>query len=92
MDDNSITIKEYVDALLTERASHYADLREQDRDSLHAALASNEKRLDGMNEFRQQLKDQQSSYVTRSEIYALVAVAGIVSGLVGAALGHLIGK
>jgi hypothetical protein len=46
-----------------------------------AAIASDkaeratEKRFDGVNEFRETLKNQQALFVTRSEVYALVGAA-----------------
>ena len=42
-----------------------------------------ERRFESVNEFRGNLKDQQSSFVTRNEIYALIGVAGVVGGLIG---------
>jgi len=52
----------------------YVDARLADHDvALKAALASNERRLDGMNEFRQQLKDQTGLFSTRAETDAKIA-------------------
>jgi hypothetical protein len=72
MADESVSLKEYIDALFGER----------DR-AVTAALAASDKRLDGMNEFRQTLKDQQGTYVTRAEVYAMVAAAAAVGGVIG---------
>lgn len=52
--DSLAQFRTYVDSL------HDADLR-----ALSAALASMEKRLDGMNEFRTQLSDQAANFFTR---------------------------
>lgn len=61
---NVDTLKEYVDKL-----------READQRALLAALASADKRLDGMNEFRQQLTDQTASFLTRAEADARISAA-----------------
>jgi hypothetical protein len=53
------TLKEYVDKLFEDR----------DR-ALEAALAAMEKRLDGMNEIRGQMKDQANTLATRAEVDA----------------------
>jgi len=46
----------------------YVDQRFADNDkAVLAALASTDKRLDGMNEFRQALSDQQKNFLTREE-------------------------
>jgi hypothetical protein len=74
MPDEAVSLKQYIDALSAARD-----------EALHAALAANEKRLDGMNEFRQTLKDQQATYVTRVELFGWLGAAVAV----GASLGHL---
>ena len=51
-----ISLREYIDTLLEARD------KETDR-----AYQSMEKRLEGMNEFRDALKDQSSTYLTKSE-------------------------
>lgn len=64
----------------------------QDR-AVSAALAANEKRLDGMNEFRTTLKDQQGTYITRAEVYALVGGVGALAAVLGllfAVVGHFV--
>lgn len=46
------------------------------------AEESQEKRNEGMNEFRGQLKDQAGTFITRTELYAsLAAVAGLILAL-----------
>jgi hypothetical protein len=47
------------------------------------ADAASEKRFEGVNEFRETLKDQQSTFITRTEVYALVGAAGVVGGIIG---------
>jgi hypothetical protein len=42
-----------------------------DREALRVALQANEKRLDGMNEFRQALSDQANRMMPRSEVEAI---------------------
>ncbi len=42
------------------------------KDSVKVAYTSMEKRLEGMNEFRGQLKDQTAKFVTREEIDAKI--------------------
>jgi hypothetical protein len=57
---DSISIRDYVDALFEERAK-----------AITAALAANEKRLDGMNEFRATLADSSRLYMPRLEYEGL---------------------
>jgi len=45
-------------------------LRSADAEAVKAALASLNARLDGMNEFRTSLKDQQGTFATRNEVSA----------------------
>lgn len=50
----------------------YMDMRFQESDKrLHDAHASMEKRLDGMNEFRETLKDSQSTFITKDEALSM---------------------
>jgi len=52
---------------------------EQSEQALNKATQAMEKRLDGMNEFRDTLKDQAGTFVTRAE---MLAVSGIVATIV----------
>ena len=52
---------------------------QQQREALHTATIAMEKRLDGMNEFRDTLRDQAGTFVTRTE---LLAVSGVVSTII----------
>jgi hypothetical protein len=54
---NGVTLREYLEARL-----------EATEDALHLARAELERRLAGMNEFREQLKDQAAKFVTREEL------------------------
>ena len=55
-ENNKITLKEFI-------MSKFAD----NDSAVKSALASLDKRLDSMNEFRQQLKDQGMLYYTKTE-------------------------
>jgi len=52
---------------------HFDERFRAQEKALELAYASMEKRLDGMNEFRQALRDQNSLFVNRAEHDALVA-------------------
>jgi|SRR5579863_5264610 len=55
---------------------HFTEvLAERDR-ALSAALAASDKRLDGMNEFRQSLRDQASTFASKIEVDNLRAMSG----------------
>ncbi len=60
--ESVVTLREFLD-------SKIIDIKE----SVKTAYASMEKRLEGMNEFRDQLKDQASKFVTRAEIDILMS-------------------
>jgi len=55
--EDSISLREYIDL-------KYNDIKQ----STELARNSMDKRLDGMNEFRETLKDQASRFITRTEI------------------------
>jgi hypothetical protein len=59
MTDNSIPLKEYFDTRLNSIDK-----------ALGLASAQMEKRLEGMNEFRDALKDQAGRFITRAELEA----------------------
>jgi hypothetical protein len=71
---------------------HFTALHEADTRATQVALAANEKRLDGMNEFRQSLRDQNATFVTRTELYAIAMVVCAISAALGGVIGHLLGK
>lgn len=75
--DNFVSLKDYFES----------QLRDRDR-AIEIAQRSMEKRLDGMNEFRDALKDAQSSFITRREhellledIDELKKIYSIISGI-----------
>lgn len=76
-----ITMKEYVDKQV-ELIVKLADVRYDNIEkNVHTATAALEKRLDGVNEFRAQLKDQVATFPTRKELWGyIVAVAGLLFG------------
>ena len=59
--DGDEPLRAYVDARFTD----HRRVHESEHRALDAATRSNDKRLDGMNEFRDALRDAQASYVTR---------------------------
>jgi hypothetical protein len=60
-----------------------------ERDSaLKAALNAQNDRLDGMNEFRESLKDAQATFVTRTELYAIAGVTASIGAIIGALAAH----
>jgi hypothetical protein len=65
------TLKEHIEQMLIER-----DLRFQQR------FDAGERRLDGMNEFRSTLTDQQKTFVTWPMVIALILAACTITGTV----------
>lgn len=67
-----ISSKEYIDNQIQwlEKVMN-AEIK-ADRDARGKALASMEKRLDGMNEFRTTLKDQAATFITRGQLWAAI--------------------
>jgi hypothetical protein len=63
-----ITIKEYVDRLFEERQRLFDAKFEDASKAIDKAEKSMHERLAGMNEFRDQLKDQASKFITREEM------------------------
>lgn len=76
-----VSIKDYVDQQ-TELLMKVSDIRYNNiENNVRIANASMDKRLDGMNEFRDALKDSNKTYITRSELVAwVVAAAGLFWG------------
>lgn len=70
----TVTMKEYVDMqaeLNKEWTQKFIDVQIQNiNDNVGRANAAMEKRLDGINEFRGQLKDQAGTFITRAELFA----------------------
>jgi len=65
------TLKEHVLKLMAEYDRRYQQQFTDSKEAVDKALESLNKRLDGMNEFRNSLKDQESKYLTRSDAVAL---------------------
>jgi membrane protein required for beta-lactamase induction len=65
------TLREHLETMLKER-----DLRFQQR------FEAGEKRLDGMNEFRETLNDAQKTFVTWPVVVAFVVAACAITGTV----------
>jgi len=62
--------------IINERDRAYTQRFESQERAVNKAEIAAEKRLDAVNEFRGQLKDQAATFVTRTELYA-----GLVAGL-----------
>lgn len=81
VNEGSVSMKDYVDiqATLNRRI---AEVQFQNiLDNVNKANSATEKRFDGVNEFRLQLKDQASTFITRGELFAwIIAIIGIFFG------------
>lgn len=65
--ENNITLKEYFESKISELESQFnIKISALEKATIVAATAM-EKRLEGMNEFRDQLRDQTGTFVTRPE-------------------------
>ncbi len=64
MAKNTVSLREYVERIFIEKDRAYLALVENQRQALDRASADLSKRLDGMNEFRESLKDQASHFVS----------------------------
>ncbi len=67
---NDVSLKEYLEALLHEREKRVDNLERSAEKALAKANEAMEKRLDLLNEFRQQSVDEQRKYVERREFIA----------------------
>lgn len=84
----TVTMKEYVDMqveMITKtnllRDEHQKEISRIKDENIKAAYTAQDKRLDGMNEFRDALKDSNKTYVTRSElILAVTTLLGLFWG------------
>lgn len=84
----TVTMKEYVDmqAQFLERMGnlrdeHHREIGRIKDEHIKTAYASQDKRLDGMNEFRETLKDSNSTYVTWQALIGLIiGVSGFLFG------------
>lgn len=74
-------MKEYVDAQIEWSLKLSEAQNENIRDNVNKANSTMDKRLDGMNEFRQALKDSNATFITKSELIAwIIAAAGLFWG------------
>jgi len=64
-------------------------LQAADKATNKAEQNSNDRFTAG-NEIKEAMKDQQSRFITRGEVYALCTVAIAVGGFLGAVVGHFI--
>lgn len=70
----TVTMKDYVD-MKTELNKQHAETQFKNiQDGIAKATASMDKRLDGMNEFRDTLKDQAGTFITKSELLAWIGM------------------
>lgn len=84
----TVTMKEYVDRqveLLQKmndlRDEHHKEISRIKDENIRTAYAAQDKRLDGMNEFRETLKDSNSTYVTWQALIGLIiGVSGFLFG------------
>lgn len=68
---------------LVERTSKVEERLTAMEKSVIIALESINERLLGMNEFRETLKDQQGTFITRAELWGyFIGLAGILFGLI----------
>lgn len=67
--------KAVVDAFVAQEKAVQAALAAAEK-AVDKALASNDRRLEGMNEFRSSLSDLQSNLITRREAVALIDAVG----------------
>jgi hypothetical protein len=61
------SLKQYFEMVITYNEERHQQTIESQREALAVALASNDKRLDAMNEFRAALSDQAARMITRTE-------------------------
>jgi hypothetical protein len=60
-------LKQYFELIIANNDARYKQMQDAQREALTLALSSNDKRLDGMNEFRAALSDQSARMITRQE-------------------------
>jgi hypothetical protein len=77
----NVDIKDYVDARVDANRQHADAQFRNIQENITKATASLDKRLDGMNEFRDTLKDQAGTFITRGELFAwIIGIAGLFFG------------
>jgi hypothetical protein len=60
-------LKQYFELIISNNEDRHRQMAEAQREALHVAVTSNDKRLEGMNEFRGALIDQSARMITRQE-------------------------
>lgn len=70
VDLHDVTLKEYFDMRITDLEKSLDERFSSQEKAVKIAVESSNKRLEGMNEFRQTLSDQTRNYVTKSEYEA----------------------
>ena len=68
-------LKQYFELIIANNEDRHRQTAEAQREALHVAVSSNDKRLEGMNEFRGALIDQSARMITRQEFESNRAVA-----------------
>jgi hypothetical protein len=58
-------------AILSERDARYGERFRSQEENVRTALAQNERRFEGVNEFRKTLSDQAGTFATRDQVEAL---------------------
>jgi hypothetical protein len=70
--------------------TYFDELRKADKEAVENARVSMEKRLDGMNEFRDTLKDQAGTFVTKEQLnQAIKTIIGFVIAIASIAVAIL---
>ena len=64
---NIVSLREYVERRLADQKEIFERSQEAQDQATNLARCGMEKRLEGMNEFRDALKDQAKSFITRTE-------------------------
>ena len=80
--EQTVTLKEYFESRLTALEDMVKRRFESQERAVSTALAANEKRLDGMNEFRNTLNDQSKTFVTKAEFIGLEALINAKLGAI----------
>jgi hypothetical protein len=81
-DEEVVPLREYVDQRFTDNAKLYDERDIQGRRQLETAREAMERRLEGMNQIRDQLREQAASFVSRSELALLVEKLQTMQGVI----------
>ncbi len=72
VDKGDVTLKEHLESRICNLEKTLNERFVAQEKATHNALVANEKRLDSMNEFRETLRDQTKSYVTKAESNVII--------------------